>query len=112
MTLDEAIKKHEDLAKYHADSNSIGSWHYANKIMYKEHIQLAEWLKDYKRLLEKPDVLDKIRTEIAHLPTNTRINWDGCCPDIDYPQIEYVDVTKDKLLSIIDKYMAESEDKK
>lgn len=59
----------------------------------------------------KTDVLDKIRVEIEKLPTNTRTNWDGCCPDIDYPEIEYVDVTKKKLLGIIDKYKAESEDK-
>ena len=54
-------------------------------------------------------ILDKIRAEIEQLPTKTRINWDGCCPDIDYPEIEYVDVTKDKLLKIIDKHR-ESED--
>ena len=53
-------------------------------------------------------MLDKMRAEIEQLPTKTRINWDGCCPDIDYPEIEYVDVTKNKLLSIIDKYEAES----
>ena len=56
----------------------------------------------------KDNIIDKIKAEIEQLPTNTRTNWDGCCPDIDYPQIEYVDVTKDKLLSIIDKYKAES----
>jgi hypothetical protein len=55
------------------------------------------------------NVLDEIDEEIEQLPTNTRTNWDGCCPDIDYPQVEYVDVTKNKLLSIIDKYKAESE---
>lgn len=52
----------------------------------------------------KEPILDKIRAEIEQLPTNTRTNWDGCCPDIDYPEIEYVDVTKAKLLEIIDKY--------
>jgi hypothetical protein len=57
----------------------------------------------------KSDVLDKIRAEIEQLPTNTRINWDGCCPDIKYPEIEYVDVTKAALLGIIDKYKSESE---
>ena len=56
------------------------------------------------------DTLDKIRAEIEQLPTKTRTNWDGCCPDIDYPEIEYIDVTKNKLLSIIDKYKAESEE--
>lgn len=49
-------------------------------------------------------VLDKIKEEIEQLPTKTRTNWDGCCPDINYPEIEYVDVTKAKLLEIIDKH--------
>ena len=64
------------------------------------------------KALEQEPILDKIRAEIEQLPTNGRTNWDGCCPDIDYPVIEYVDVSKDKLLSIIDKYMAESEELK
>ena len=55
----------------------------------------------------KSDVLDKIRAEIEQLPTKTMTNWNGCCPDIDYPEIEYV--TKNKLLNIIDKYKAESD---
>lgn len=56
----------------------------------------------------KSDMLDKIRAEVEQLPTQTRTNWNECCPDIDYPEIEYIDVTKRQLLSIIDKY-AESE---
>jgi hypothetical protein len=59
---------------------------------------------------EQKAVLDKIRAEIEGLPTKTRTNWDGCCPDLDYPEIEYIDVTKEKLLGIIDKYKSESED--
>jgi len=55
------------------------------------------------------EVLDKIRVEIEQLPTKSRTNWDGCCPDINYPEIEYIDVTKNKLLSIIDKYKSGSE---
>lgn len=57
---------------------------------------------------DKIQVLDKISTEIEQLPTKTITNWNGCCPDIDYPEIEYVD--KNILLSIIDKYKSESED--
>lgn len=70
--------------------------------------------KQYEKGFEDglKSVLDKITEEIEQLPTNTRINWDGCCPCIDYPEIEYVDVSKAALLSIIDKYKAESEDKK
>jgi hypothetical protein len=57
---------------------------------------------------DKMQVLDKIRDEIEQLPTKTITNWNGCCPDIDYPEIEYVD--KNILLSIIDKYKTESEE--
>lgn len=67
--------------------------------------------RDAIKALEQENVLNKIRAEIEALPTKTRTNWDGCCPDIDYPEIEYVDVTKNKLLSIIDKYKAKNEDK-
>jgi len=70
-------------------------------------MKLGAYLDGYEKGIE---VLDKIRAEIEQLPTNTRINWDGCCPDIDYPEIEYVDVTKAKLLQIVNKYKAESED--
>jgi hypothetical protein len=35
-----------------------------------------------------------------------------CCPDIDSPEIEYVDATKNELLSIINKYKIESEESK
>lgn len=69
MTLDEAIKRHEDLAEYHADSNSNGSWHYANRILAEEYRQLAEWLKELKQLREqksleyKPLVIDKLKDE-------------------------------------------------
>lgn len=75
----------------------------------KAEIVIAQLRKDRDRLA---DALDKIRAEIEQLPTKTRTNWDGCCPDIDYPEIEYVDVDKNKLLGIIDKYKTESEDKK
>lgn len=56
------------------------------------------------------ELLDEIRAEIEQLPIKTRTNWDGCCPDIDYPEIEYVDVTKATLLEIIDKHKTESEE--
>ena len=56
------------------------------------------------------EVLDKVQAEIELLPTQTRINWNGCCPDFDYPEIEYVNVTKDKLLKIINKYKVENEE--
>ena len=76
--------------------------------MKDESMSYLDALKEIKRLKE---TLDKIRIEIEQLPTKTRTNWDGCCPDIDYPEIEYVDVSREQLLEIIDKYKAESEEK-
>lgn len=73
----------------------------------KVEIVITQLRADRDRLAK---ALNDIRAEIEQLPTKTRTNWDGCCPDIDYPQIEYVDVTKNKLLSIIDKYKTESEE--
>ena len=76
--------------------------------MKDESMSYLDALKEIKRLKE---TLDKIRIEIEQLPTKTRTNWDGFCPDIDYPEIEYVDVSREQLLEIIDKYKAESEEK-
>jgi len=75
----------------------------------------ADRCRDTADLLEEikdgtNGTLDAVRAEIEQLPIKTRTNWDGCCPDIDYPEIEYVDVTKKKLLDIIDKYATESEE--
>ena len=64
----------------------------------------GEKMREAIKALEQETILGKIRAEIEQLPTKTRINWNGCCPDIDYPEIEYVDVTKNNLLAIIDKY--------
>ena len=67
---------------------------------------------DNIKALEQEPILDKIRSEIEQLPTNTRINWDGCCPDVENPEIEYIDVPRAKLLKIIDRYKAESGDER
>ena len=74
----------------------------------------GKWIKwadkDEQNLrMKQVSVIDKIKAEIEQLPTTTKTNWNGCCPDIDYPEIEYIDVTKNKLLSILDKYTEESE---
>ena len=111
MTLEEAIKHAEEVA----DRCTI------NQFCAEEHRQLAEWLKDYKRLLEqepfmnkpcvahkvchedKDKVLDKIRAEINELPSYVaRFNGGDFAIHID----------KEKVLKIIDKYKAEREDKK
>lgn len=57
---------------------------------------------------DKMQTLDKLKAEIEQLPTKTMTNWNGCCPDIDNPEFEYV--TKIELLNIIDKYKSESEE--
>jgi hypothetical protein len=75
---------------------------------FKPSAESEECIKKYEKL--KSYLFARLSSEIEHLPTSTRTNWDGCCPDIDSPEIEYVDVTKDTLLDIINKYKAESED--
>lgn len=60
MTLDEAIKHCEEKAKELREKAKIYKGHflwerdaeYCQKCA-EEHEQLAEWLKDYKRLLDK-----------------------------------------------------------
>ena len=86
----------------------------ANLLETLERDPKSEYQQDHELLKAYLDgtneVLDKLRAEIEQLPTKTRINWDGCCPDIDYPEIEYVDITKKKFLDIIDKYKTKSEE--
>ena len=43
----------------------------------EEHRQLAEWLKDYKRLLEQPPLekaLEEINEEISHIAVSEQID--------------------------------------
>lgn len=65
MTLDEAIKHEEETVE---EIELLGKKYnyFENKNYQKfaeEHRQLAEWLKDYKRLLE---LIDKIKAEIGY----------------------------------------------
>lgn len=69
MTLDEAIRHAEEVAdekerETQKLKNSKLDWkhHEANLCSEcaKEHRQLAEWLKDYKRLKKQKPILDKI----------------------------------------------------
>lgn len=75
MTLDGAIKhceevaeKQEEIAIY-TPIEMLNSGVDIEKCQEcaEEHRQLAEWLKDYKRLLEQEPMFDKIRSEIEHL---------------------------------------------
>ncbi|MBQ2856580.1 MAG: hypothetical protein IJE78_05520 [Bacteroidaceae bacterium] len=108
MTLDEAIEHAEEAAEQNAKR---ASWfwskennpNYENCVEYaKEHRQLAEWLKDYKRLLEQTDVLDKIIAEVKEWywqADKQALAKDPCV----------VDAMVDLFIRTIDKYKAESE---
>lgn len=87
MTLDETIKREEEIVKETEElyklcpiSESIfrcdgtkdckslkdGKDKGCVKLL-KEHRQLLEWLKDYKRLKEQDQILSKVRAEILDL---------------------------------------------
>lgn len=58
MTLEEAIKHAEEVAKDRNETANLTPTEYEDYInscreCAEEHEQLAEWLKDYKRLLEE-----------------------------------------------------------
>ena len=111
MTLDEAIEHEEELAKInqrvvdtgivfddvtidmlYCDDTEVIEEHLANyQRCAEEHKQISEWLKELKRLKEQELILDKIRAEIKAMSG-----------DIE---------TISDVLTIIDKYKAESEDK-
>ena len=52
MTLDESIKHAEEVAKEHTKYNIYGGFESCDECA-KEHWQLAEWLKELKKLREK-----------------------------------------------------------
>ena len=112
MTLDEAIKHAEEVSEEKENEaqdleySKLDWRHEANQCSKcaEEHRQLAEWLRDYKRLLEQEPMLDKIRAEI----------W-----DLQYGPEEKIMTNEDRadaynnainqVIEIIDKYNAESE---
>ena len=64
MTLDEAIKHAEEVAEENEKLCKAIPEHSANAFhCAEEHKQLAEWLKDYKRLLEQQPCEDCISRE-------------------------------------------------
>ena len=60
MTLDEAIKHAEEFAEGHEKIKRIKAVTLEECKSAEEHRQLAEWLKDYKRLLEQESCEDCI----------------------------------------------------
>ncbi len=105
MTLDEAIKNAEEVAdtcEYEASKYDLSD-SYESYVAGQEgecaeqHRQLAEWLKDYKRLKEQELILDKIYTDIQKLRGCSCYCSDGIIDDVE---------------DIIDAYKAEMEGKK
>lgn len=64
MTLEEAIKHAEEVAEEHTKYNRYGGFEGCDECA-EEHRQLAEWLKDYKRLLEQQPCEDTISRQAA-----------------------------------------------
>jgi len=60
MTLDEAIKREEEVADGHDRIKQIKAVTLEECKRASEHRQLAEWLKDYRRLLEQKPCEDII----------------------------------------------------
>lgn len=79
MTLDETIKRTEELAELNEDQarvykeqgDTMGYWSYKERA--KEHRQLAEWLRELKIHREIHDVL---------LQTLVDFDLDVCCDDL------------------------------
>ena len=114
ITLDEAIKHEEEVAieedklcKRYDDASGYTRSHNEEirtsdakncEKCAAEHRQLAEWLKDYKRLLEQ-EPIDKsaMMSEIYMEGVNMTGEYQGCW-------VRFKDIEK-----IVNKYMAESE---
>lgn len=112
MTLTEAILHAEEVAKEKEEEAqdleySKLDWKDESnqcKKCAEEHRQLAEWLKDYKRLLKQENVLDKIRAEIEQNITETN----NLLKDGHDERVFGFVCGCEEVLKIIDKY-AESE---
>ena len=96
MTLDEAIRRYEEIADYHkgvaeAPCESIHQY-FANNVCYhaiceKEHRQFARWLKELKKYREEYPFGTKHQTEPSKCDTcETYWNCQGQCDEM--PQIE------------------------
>lgn len=122
MTLEEAIKHEEEVmdemsyefqecVATHDMEGAMNCRKYA-----EEHKQLAEWLKDYKRLLEQENILEKIRDEIVDtlyvdsLIFGELIDFLNRKISADDVIEEFNRVTRIEVLRIIDKYKADKEE--
>jgi len=125
MTLDEAIKHAEEVAEekqlkahnlkqckdYGNPKSTITSGVSKCETCADEHRQLAEWLKDYKRLLEQEPILDKIREQIMSNLKGVDIALEVLAEN--HPLRQKMEGAKDTLvdcLELIDKAETEAED--
>jgi len=104
FTLDDGIKREEevvDLCESTASTYDMDDY-YERSMAYKagecakEHKQIAEWLKQLKRLKEQEPILDKIRAEIEKLEVIDSI--------YSYEGHDWAAGMKSDVLDIIDKY--------
>ena len=120
MTLDGAIKhceevaeeqeklckRYDDVSGYsrsHNESIRVADAKWCERCA-KEHRQLAEWLKDYKRLKEQESVLDKIKAEIVMYEADCRLVCD------EEPCKQCTDNVFGSIYRIIDKYKVGGEE--
>ena len=109
MTIEQAIKHAEEVAKEHERHLKIYENIDEDRPLFKEeeneckkcaeeHRQLAEWLRDYKRLLEQKPI-DKLAMmyEIYMVGVNMSGEYNGCW--VRFKDIEY----------IVGRYIKESE---
>ncbi len=98
MKLDEAIERYTSNAEYERTHGNLQG--------FLEFNQLAKWLRDYKRLLEREAVLDKIRAEIEQIKS---IMNEEIINNNRKDLINFVNGLNQSLV-IVDKYKAESEE--
>jgi hypothetical protein len=106
MTLDEAIKREEEMAdccEYDATKLDLQD-RYENYLAgeygetAKECRQRAEWFRELKRLRKQDRALDKIEDEIAQMD----FNFDNYCDN--------TETIVEMVCSVIDKYKKENEE--
>ena len=126
MTINEAIQHCEEVAQENEkqfnscpmkyDGAYVNNGETACKCA-KEHRQLAEWLKDYKRLLEQEPFMNKpcVAHQICHEDKIKMIDeiraeiLDICCDQYCENPLT-ASAVREMVLEIIDEYKAESED--
>lgn len=97
MKLDIAIERYTSNAEYERTHGNLQG--------FLEFNQLAKWLRDYKRLLEREAVLDKIRAEIEQIKS---IMNEEIINNNRKDLINFVNGLNQSLV-IVDKYKTESE---